>query len=226
MLSRPIHSCHTLELPDTADPQTLAPLRATLPATVRRVTIMGLMVAWLTRQLSLSPDVAVIYATQYSEAHALERYLESFPLFSPLLFQTSIHPGAIQQVWIARKTPLQRLHPISGGTHIVASALQNALLCDAKQVLIIGGEEQSSWLHQHHIGSPNAFGFCLELGPQHTTGGIGTLSLKEESTGTSPPLLNFTKHLAAKEDIPIADPNGGHYHLHWATPQANNSSPL
>lgn len=217
MISRPIHSCRTLLLPELINADILTPLKSAVPGSARRMTLMGLIVSWLTKDLTLSPDVAVIYATQYSEVDALERYLSGFPSLSPLLFQTSIHPSAIQQVWIARKSELESLYPISGDAHIVASALQNALLCSADRILIIGGEEQANWLHKHNIGSPKAFGFCLELGALGATGGMAVIERHEKNIGATPSLNSFCKCLSAKEDLRIADPNGGHYQLRWTS---------
>lgn len=176
---------------------------------------MGHMMAWLTKDLEISQDTAVVYVTQYSEVNALERYLAGFPSLSPLLFQTSIHPGAVQQVWISRKKELALLYPISGDTHIVASALQNALFCGAQQVLILGGEDQSSWLYKHNIGSQRAFGFCIELGPLGAPQKHGILEYRTESIGSTPSLLSLANQFATNGDLRVADPNEGHYHLRW-----------
>ncbi|MBI4624678.1 MAG: hypothetical protein HY736_15845 [Verrucomicrobia bacterium] len=83
-------------------------------AALRRMTHLGLLVGSALDGLALGPDDALVYATTFAETRALEDYLATFPTPSPMLFQTSIHPSAVQQVLIARQQPLTRFWPMTG----------------------------------------------------------------------------------------------------------------
>src|SRR5947199_274737 len=78
--------------------------------------------------VAFPPDDALIYASTFAETRSLEDYLTSFPTASPLLFQTSIHPGAVQQVLIGRQQPVGRFWPLTGRRRLVEHALLTALL--------------------------------------------------------------------------------------------------
>ena len=68
---------------------------------LRRMTHLGLLIGATLDGASLGPEDAVVFASTFAETRALEDFLGSFPAASPLLFQTSIHPGSVQQVLIA-----------------------------------------------------------------------------------------------------------------------------
>ena len=93
---------------------------------LRRMTHLGLLVGSALEEMPLEPDDALVYASTFAETHALEEFLASFPTASPLLFQTSIHPGGIQQVLIGRQQPLARLWPLAGRTRLVEQARRPA----------------------------------------------------------------------------------------------------
>src|SRR4051812_39911426 len=81
-------------------------------AALRRMTHLGLLLGATLEGVTLAPDDAVVYASSYAETRALEDFLASFPAASPLGFQTSIHPGGIQQVLIGRQQRIARLWPL------------------------------------------------------------------------------------------------------------------
>src|SRR6187549_1436217 len=95
---------HALSLADAGD-EDLATTRERLKerfprGATRRMTQLGLLVGAALEEFSPQPDDALVYASAYAETRALEGYLESFPAASPTLFQTSIHPSAVQQALI------------------------------------------------------------------------------------------------------------------------------
>ena len=94
----------------------------------RRMTHLGLLLGETLREFSIGPNDAVIYATTFGETVATGRYLESFPTASPLFFQTSIHPSAIEQVLINRGCPVRELTPLAGQPDLSAQAALTALL--------------------------------------------------------------------------------------------------
>src|SRR3954466_10434575 len=104
-------------------------LREKFPrAALRRMTHLGLLLGSSLEGVTLAPDDAVVYASSYAETRALEDFLASFPAASPLGFQTSIHPGGIQQVLIGRQQRIARLWPLAGRSRLVEQAWRTALL--------------------------------------------------------------------------------------------------
>src|SRR5687768_1003395 len=112
-----------------ADAEDLAATRERLKdrfprGATRRMTQLGLLVGTALEELAPRPNDAVVYASAYAETRALESFLESFPGASPTLFQTSIHPSAVQQALITRQSPIAEFFPLTGRAHLVAHAVQ------------------------------------------------------------------------------------------------------
>src|SRR3954468_7854380 len=165
MLERFIHHVRT-ELP--AAEETAATARTRLadkfPRTaLRRMTHLGLLLGSTLDGVPLGPEDALVYASTFAETRALGDFLTSFPMASPLLFQTSIHPGGVQQVLIGRQQPIARLWPHAGRRRIVEQALLSALLEPAPRVLLVGGEERGTWLLEQGQASERAFALGAEL---------------------------------------------------------------
>jgi hypothetical protein len=140
------------------------------PGSVRRMSQLGLLLGAALHDLAPGADDTVIYASSFGESRALEGYLDSFPEASPTLFQTSIHPGGVQQGLIARRRSLRELVPLSGDTQLPVQALLAAALSPSPRTIICGGEEFGPWLSTQGISSPRTFAFALALtadpGPQ------------------------------------------------------------
>lgn len=146
------------------------------PNAARRMTHLGLLLGETLREFSIAPEDAVVYATTFGETVATGRYMESFPAASPLLFQTSIHPSAIEQVLINRGCPVRELTPLAGQPDLSAQAVLTALLTPGNRVLLTGGEEVGTWLRQLDAASNVGFAFALELGEAGAEGAWGELS--------------------------------------------------
>ena len=173
MIERFLHHVR-VELP--APDETAAGARVRLadkfPRTaLRRMTHLGLLVGSALDGAPLGPDDALVYASTFAETRALEDFLASFPAASPLLFQTSIHPGGVQQVLIGRQQPIARLWPLAGRTRLVEQALLTALLEPAPRVALVGGEERGTWMLEH--GMASAAVVCLRRDPDARTGRRG-----------------------------------------------------
>jgi hypothetical protein len=130
---------------------------------LRRMTHLGFLTGEALDGILLREDDAVVYATTYAETRALEDFLTSFPAASPLLFQTSIHPSAVQQVLIGRQQSIRRFWPMTGRVRLVESALLAALLEPAQRVVLAGGEERGTWLLEQGNASNEAFAFGIVL---------------------------------------------------------------
>jgi len=132
-------------------------------AALRRMTHLGLLTGAVLDGVALGAEDAMVYASSFAETRALEDFLSSFPAASPLLFQTSIHPSAIQQVLIGRQQPVGRFWPMTGRKRLVESALLAALMEPAPRVVLVGGEERGTWLREQQMASDEAFAFGLLL---------------------------------------------------------------
>lgn len=143
----------------------------------RRMTQLGITLGATLQPLNLTQDDTLVYASVYAETRALEDYLDSFPNPSPTLFQTSIHPGSVQQNLIQQQQPINELLPITGSADLPAQALMAALLAPAERVILCGGEERGSWLLEQHHASDRTFAFSLALS-KSPDGAIGRIGLE------------------------------------------------
>ena len=185
---------------------------------LRRMTHLGLLVGSALDGLAIGLDDTVVYATTYAETRALEDYLTSFPEASPLLFQTSIHPSAVQQVLIGRQQPVRRFFPLTGRRRLVEQALLTALVDPAPQVVLLGGEERGTWMLDHGMASDRAFAFALGLRAE-PAGAIGRVAYAsdraEQDTGPCPTLPEFAEALAARREMHWRGVSGG-FTLEWS----------
>lgn len=218
MIERYLHHVRT-ELP--AADETAAGARTRLadkfPRTaLRRMTHLGLLLGSTLDGAGLGPDDALVYASSYAETRALEDFLTGFPAASPLLFQTSIHPGGVQQVLIGRQQPIARLWPIAGRKRLVEQALLTALLDPAPRVVIAGGEERGTWLLEQKMASDRAFAFALAL-TREPAGALGRVVLTPGPVADEPcpTLENFTAAIAARHRMGWSGA-GGTWAVDWS----------
>lgn len=183
-------------------------------AALRRMTHLGLLLGSALDGVTLGADDALVYATSFAETRALEDYLKSFPAASPLLFQTSIHPGGVQQVLIGRQQPIARLWPLAGRARLVEQALLTASLETAPRVALLGGEERGTWLHDYNMAAERPFAFAAVLSTE-SAGAVGRVIFSPALAGTDdepcPTLEAFA--LALAERRPLQWRGGG---LAWA----------
>lgn len=133
------------------------------PGAVRRMTQLGMLMGAIIGELAPGLDDAIIYATQYGEGRTLENYLDSFPAPSPIGFQTSIHPGAVQQGMIRRAQPVGEFFPMAGSGHLAGHSVLAALLSPAPRVLLCGGDERGTWLTAIDGASTRTYAYGMFL---------------------------------------------------------------
>ncbi len=191
---------------------------------VRRMTKLGLMLGAALKDFPIEPDDAVIYATTFGESITLARYLESFPTASPLFFQTSIHPSAIEQVLINRACPVRELTPLAGQPDLSAHAALTALLTPGERVLLTGGEEVGSWMRRLDAASNVGFAFALELGGSSSEDAVGELYWTEEPRRVAPSqvpaavagdLQELFQVIHERRPMHLPCPSGGEVVLTW-----------
>lgn len=197
---------------------------------LRRMTHLGLLIGSVLDGVKLEAEDALVYASTYAETRALEDFLTSFPEASPLLFQTSIHPGGVQQVLIGRQQPVARLWPLAGRARLVEQALLTALLEPAERVALVGGEERGTWMLAHAMASATAFAFATIL-TRTAAGAAGRVAFggpgfppvvrpEHEPDDAAPPddpcpaLEDFARALAVRQ--PLAwQGGGGAWRVEW-----------
>jgi hypothetical protein len=183
----------------------------------RRMTQLGLLVGAALDELAPRANDTVVYASAYAETRALESYLDSFPSASPTLFQTSIHPSAVQQALIGRQHAVGEFFPLTGRAHLVAHALQTALTAPAPRVLLCGGEERGTWLLDQQLASDRSFAFALALTaePANTLGRISLTPSPESEPAVEFTLPEFFRALVARSSIDCIAAPGLRLLLAW-----------
>jgi hypothetical protein len=155
------------------------------PGAARRMTQLGMLVGAALARVAPGADDAIIHATQFGEGRALESFLESFPAASPTGFQTSIHPGAVQQGMIRRAQPVREFFPMAGGAFLPGQALLAAMLSPAPRVVLCGGEERGTWLREVGAAAGETFAYALALEkPGHK--GMAQRGAVQRGTGVPP----------------------------------------
>lgn len=219
MTERFIHQLR-VELPAAAETAVEARTRlaAKFPRTaLRRMTHLGLLVGSVLDGLPLGEESAIVYATTFAETRALEDFLTSFPAPSPLLFQTSIHPGGVQQVLIGRQQPLARLWPLAGRARLVEQALLTAMLEPAPHIALVGGEECGTWMSDHAMASKRAFAFGALVNSERTGAAARVVldpSLAVSSEEPCPTLEGFATALADRRQLRWSSAAGA-WSLEW-----------
>jgi len=160
---------------------------------LRRMTHLGLLLGSTLEGAPLGPEDALVYASTFAETRALEDFLRSFPAASPLLFQTSIHPGGVQQVLVGRQQPIARLWPLAGRARLVEQALLTTLLEPAPHVALVGGEERGTWMLEYHMASARSFAFAAIL-TREPAGAAGRVVFTPGPGGTDLPPAAASEH--------------------------------
>jgi hypothetical protein len=217
MIERFIHHVG-VDRPDPAETVTAARerLREKFPRTaLRRMTHLGLLVGSALEGVTFGPDDALVYVSTFAETRALEDFLASFPAASPMLFQTSIHPGGVQQVLIGRQQPLARLWPLAGRSRLLEHALLTALLEPAERVAVAGGEECGTWMLEQNMAAVRPFAFALIL-TREATGAAGRVAFTPgaEADEPCPPTDEFARALAERRSLEWTGA-GGTWRLEW-----------
>jgi len=179
MIERHIH-CVQTEDPGLEEPAaTRARLRHLFPpGAARRLTQLGFLMGSVLDPVKPAEEDGLVYASSYGESRALHEYLASFPMASPTLFQTSIHPSAVQQVLVARQQPVREFFPFGGHAQIVAHAAQAALWSPSPRSILCGGEERT--LPPGNSRTASSIGFAFALALSAVAGGsVGSLRLLE-----------------------------------------------
>ena len=217
MTERFFHALH-VALPPAIETAAEARVRLAdkFPRTaLRRMTHLGLLVGSVLDGTLMGPEDALVYATTFAETRALEDFLGSFPAASPLLFQTSIHPGGVQQVLVGRQQPIARLWPLAGRTRLVEQALITALLEPALRVALVGGEERGTWMLEHGMAAARPFAFAAVL-TKERSGAVARVVLVSRTAADDPcpSLEDFAVALAERRPLGWRGA-GGAWALEW-----------
>ena len=149
----------------------------------RRMTHLGIMVGLCIKRLNTFLETPIIYASAFAESSSLEKFIDSFPQASPALFQSSIHPSAVEQALIQKKQAIRKFYPITSDSNLAGQLLENSFLLSDDKILILGGEERGTWLCPYDLASTESFAFGMLLSRKGS--GIGTLDLDFHPNGVA-----------------------------------------
>ncbi len=218
MINRYIHS-FTCCFPDPeTEKDSLAALIPDIPKrAARRMSSMGKQIHHVLAGIDLDLQTSLIYGTKYTEAVALESYLESIPFASPTAFQTSIHPGGIEQALIMNKQEVGALFPLAGDETLFLQMLQTAFTCTTPKVVLTGGEESGSWLRDFNLAYERCFAFSLGLSSDSSLS-IGQIDWQSEfnlENPVVPTMESIVKSMQASERLTIGSPDHGQFEISW-----------
>ncbi len=183
--------------------------------TARRMTQLGLLLGSVLEDIAPNISDPIVYASTYAENRALEDYLASFPAASPALFQTSVHPSALQQFLISRRQPVHQVFPLTGGSQLVAHAVQTAFLAPGARAVLCGGEERGTWARLRVIGRTETFAFAAVLTTE-PSGALATLRLgRADAAEGALTLSDFFSALRERRPIDQAAAPGLILSLRW-----------
>jgi len=207
--------------PSPNDPDALAALKAEFPGrSARRMTRLGMQMSHVLRGMSLSEESSLVYATRFSETQTIEKFLGSFPFPSPQAFQTSIHPGGVEQFLIQNKQSIREFFPLAGGTDLLFRALQTAMLCRGSRIIICGGEETGTWLQEAGASSESNYAWALELtgAAKASENVLGRLTWIElaGAEGASELLPDFFTALQNSKPYRYRSAEGSELELNWS----------
>jgi hypothetical protein len=206
MIERYVHAVQTDAAAGEESAVTRERLRDAFPrGATRRMTQLGLLVGSVLGKVGPTEQDVLVYASVYAETRALEDYLVSFPSASPTLFQTSIHPSAVQQALIGRQQAVREFYPLTGRTHLVVHAVRTAILAGAPRAIVCGGEERGSWLREQGFASEESFAFAFDLRAERA-GALATVRLEPVGPGGETPsflLADFFRALHRREAVSV-----------------------
>ena len=208
-------------LTDRADLEATAATRERLKerfakGATRRMTQLGMLVGSVVAPLDPGENDTLVYASEFAETQALEGYLDSFPSASPTLFQTSIHPSAVQQILIQRQQPVRTFFPMTGLSRLVEQALEVVVLAETPRIIFCGGEERGTWLLSNGIASECSFAFACAFSREFTDAVATIAFAPEREISGEISLRDFFIALHDKRPLSIGDPNSPWLTLSWS----------
>ncbi len=207
-------------LTDHADEETTTATRERLKdrfskGATRRMTQLGMLIGSVLGPLEPGENDTLVYASEFAESQALEAYLDSFPSASPTLFQTSIHPSAVQQLLIQRQQPVRTFFPMTGLTRLIPQALEVVLLSETARVIFCGGEERGTWLLNRGVASKHSFAFACLL-TREPAGAIATLLFAPENESSGEVTLpEFFEALHERRTLSLGEAQAPWLQLSW-----------
>ncbi len=220
MLEKYIQYCRVW-LPEAEDAAGReAELKDRIPRrSARRMSQLGKVAYWLLDPFPPSAEDALVYGSTYAENRALEKYIAGLPdAASPTLFQTSIHPSAVQQALIARAQPLRNLIPMPGAAAGLFEKLCKVALhrAEARSYVLLA-EEAGEGLVEYGLASDTTWGIVICLSQTRTESSLGSVRWSAENAGTAFATgLDWAEWLdELKGARSGALPGGGHIQWRW-----------
>ena len=183
----------------------------------RRMSTLGKQMHHVLGSQDLDLDTSLIYGTTFTEAVALESFLDSMPFASPTAFQTSIHPGGIEQALIMNKQEVGALFPIAGNDRLFLQMLQTAFTCTSPRVVVAGGEEKGSWLTDFNLAYLKSFAFSIAIS-RDATGAIGEIRWSSDyslDASATPCMEDAVVAMKRAISLEFGSPDHGQFMISW-----------
>ncbi len=204
--------------PSLNDEAAFAELKSEFPGrSARRMTRLGMQMSHVLRAMPITEASSLVYATSYSETCTIEKFLDSFPYPSPQAFQTSIHPGGVEQYLIQNKQAVREFLPLAGKSDLLFRALSTSLLCQSETVILCGGEERGTWLSDTGVSSEANYAWALELQAETQSGAIGEIRWQglAEDAGDVTIMPRFLDALSNERSFRYEGGSGAEMELSW-----------
>ena len=183
----------------------------------RRMSTLGKQMHHVLSRVQLDLDTSLVYGTTYTEAIALETYLNSIPFASPTAFQTSIHPGGIEQALIMNKQEVGALFPVAGDQRLFLQMLQVGFSCVSPRVVLAGGEEKGSWLTGFDLAYSRSFAFslCISTDPTDAIGEICWTRDFQQDSPVAPGMETAVDSMRQASPMVLGSRDHGQYEISW-----------
>jgi hypothetical protein len=219
MIEKYIQYCRVW-LPNSVDPEREAALKDRIPRrSARRMSQLGKVAYWLLDGCSPTAEDAIVYGSTYAENRALGKYISGLPdAASPTMFQTSIHPSAVQQALIAKGQPLRTLIPMPGTAEgILEKLCYVALHRPESRTFVLLAEEAGDSLVEYGLAADCTWGIALCVSSVRTADTLGSVAWSDgDDAGDYLTGLAWAEWLGGQQGNRSGNlPGGGQIRWHW-----------
>ena len=199
---------------DPTDAEAIKPLKEGLPRSAqRRMTLMGLMMHRLLEDRGISDEFSIVYHTAFGESRTMKDYIDTYPYPSPMAFQASIHPSAVEQSLILRRQSVRYFMPMAGRDALFQS-LRIALDLPAGSI-VCGAEEWEPWLAKYNLSSRPSHAWAVSLCAPTEAEGRFVVEASASDAPAEGNVSELPRAMAAKQPWGCHRPGLGTLQLQW-----------
>ena len=109
------------------------------------------------------------------------------------------------------------MFPLAGNQTLFTQMVRTAMTCTTPRTVLVGGEENGTWLQDFDLAYPRLFAFSLEL-TQQPENSIGNLTWEESDTAvepTHPSMEEAVRTMQARQILTFGSPDHGRFQIAW-----------